>query len=56
MKQKKTSSLTMVTCTPEFKEMAEKLCEPMGLSMAAYIRLLIIQEAERTGVKNIVRQ
>lgn len=56
MKKNKTDVLTYIRCTPEFKQMASEMAEGLGLSLATYVRVLIIQEAERTGVKNIVRQ
>lgn len=55
MKKKKTDVLTFIRCTPEFKQMVAEMAEPQGLSLATYVRLLIIKEAENIGVKNIVR-
>lgn len=55
MKKKKTDVLTFIRCTPEFKQMVIEMAEPQGLSLATYLRLLIIQEAERQGIEKIVR-
>ena len=55
MSKNKTDVLTLIRCTTEFKEMVEDMAEPLGLKKASYVRLLIIQEAERQKRKNIVR-
>lgn len=55
MKNNKTDVLALIRCTPEFRKMVEDMAEPLGLNRSAYIRLLIIQEAERQGIEKIVR-
>ena len=55
MKKNKTDVLTYIRCTPEFKQMAISMAEEKGVSLATYVRLLIIQEAEHQKIENIVR-